>query len=213
MPTARRRVMLGLLLAVAGLASATPAVARDAAESRLPPSARKDLVALFAPKVKPFGLRVTRAALVNPAQERDPRGTHLALYVEPTGDYTPEDYLEGTVEVTRVFLPSVFRRWKGLQSFDVCQEPAPVDDDGASPPPETQVFATRAGAKLVDWKTVDVATMIRLSEEEARRTGTDRNARFSVYVAEHLRDTPEFRRVAGTTDTTVPATPSGREYG
>jgi hypothetical protein len=61
------------------------AAAATSSSSRLPPSARKDLVAIFAEKVEPFGLRVTRAALVNPKQERDPSGTHLAIYVEPTG--------------------------------------------------------------------------------------------------------------------------------
>jgi hypothetical protein len=211
---ARRVVALALLLALAGITSGTAGGGRaDAAASSLPPSARRDLVVIFGPKVKPFGLRLTRAALVNPAQERDPRGTHLALYVEPTAEYSSQDYVDGIVEVTRVFLPSVFRRWKGLQSFDVCQEPAPVDDDRAAPPPETQVFATRAGARLVDWKTLDVATMIRVSEEEATTTGTDGDARFSVFVAEHLRDTPAYRRVAGTTATTAPAAPSVREYG
>src|SRR5947209_19014383 len=87
-----------------GLAGAQP--------SSLPPAARKDLVAIFDKKVKRFGLRVTRAALVNPAQERDPAGTHLAIYVEPTGEYTVDDYLQGTVDVSKVFLPYVFDRWK-----------------------------------------------------------------------------------------------------
>ena len=64
--------------------SATATVAR--ADRALPPSARKDLVAIFGPQVRKFGLRITRAALVDTKQERNPRGTHLAIYVEPIGE-------------------------------------------------------------------------------------------------------------------------------
>ena len=160
MRATRLAVWLVLALALVGASGVASAAAAD---SSLPPASRKELVAIFAKKVKPFGLRVTRAALVNPAQERDPKGTHLAIYVEPTGEYTIDDYLDGTVTVSKVFLPYVFERWKGLKSFDVCQEPRPAVDDRPTPAPETQVYATRTGSKLVDWKTVDVATMIHTS--------------------------------------------------
>ncbi len=145
---ARLVAALVLVTAVAVAASGLLTDAAGASESStsLPPSARKDLVAIFAKQVKPFGLRVTRAALVNPQQERDAKGTHLAIYVEPTGDYTPQNYIDGTVAVSKVFLPYVFTRWKGLKSFDVCQEPRPAVDDRPVPEPETQVYATRRGA-------------------------------------------------------------------
>src|SRR5690242_5825251 len=107
-----RLAALGLLLALALVTSGIGAASADSGASSLPPSARQDLVAIFEKKVRRFGLRVTRAALVNPAQERDPKGTHLAIYVEPTGEYTIDDYLEGTVDVSKVFLPYVFERWK-----------------------------------------------------------------------------------------------------
>jgi hypothetical protein len=213
------RLAAGLLLL---LALALPAVLTTPAgavePASLPPSARKDLVAIFEQKVKPFGLRVTRAALVNPAtQKRNPNGTHLAIYVEPTGDYSIEDYLDGTVDVTKVFLPYVFNRWKSLKSFDVCQEPRPAVDSRAVPAPETQVYATRAGNKLVDWKTVDVATMIRTSQEEAAATPTNGDPRFSLFVAKHLQITPAYQQMAGTaattTPTSTPAAPTVRDYG
>ena len=213
------RFPAGLFLLVAlALASAMPVAASAAARSQsLPPVARKDLVAIFERKVQPFGLRVTRAALVNSKQERDPEGTHLAIYVEPTGDYTVDDYLDGTVDVTKVFLPYVFNRWKGLKSFDLCQEPRPAVDPRKVPAPETQVYATRAGNELVDWKTVDVATMIRTSREEAAATPTNGNPRFFLFVAKHLQITPQFQQVAGTTATTTPAStpaaPTVRNYG
>jgi hypothetical protein len=212
---ARLAAALVVLVAIGG-GTLAPAGA-GAADASLPPSARKDLVAIFEKKVKPFGLRVTRAALVNPAQERDPKGTHLAIYVEPTGDYTPQDYIDGTVDVTKVFLPYVFTRWKGLKSFDVCQEPRPAVDDRPTPAPETQVYATRAGSKLVDWKTVDVAAMIQTSQEQAAATPTNGDVPFSLFVAKHLQITPAYQAVAGTAATTTPAStpaaPTVRDYG
>jgi hypothetical protein len=215
------RLAAGLLVVAALAAPAavvpTPATAAvgsaHAGDDSLPPAARKDLVAIFAKKVKPLGLRVTRAALVNPSEERDPEGTHLAIYVEPTGDYSIDAYLQGTVDVSKVFLPYVFRRWKDLRSFDVCQEPRPAVDPRPVPAPETQVYATRAGSKLVDWKTVDVATMIRTSREESAAAGTQRLPRFSVFVAEHIQITPAYQQVAGTAAATTPDTPTVRDYG
>jgi hypothetical protein len=207
---------LVLLAALALPATVVPAVASASASGReasLPPASRKDLVAIFEKKVEPLGLRVTRAALVNPAQVRDPLGTHLAIYVEPTGAYTTDDYLDGTVKVSKVFLPYVFERWKDLRSFDVCQEPHPDVDPRPEPAPETQVFATRAGAKLVDWKTVDVATMIQESRAESAAAGTKRSLRFSVFVAKHIQITPGYQQVAGTAATTAPASPTVRDYG
>jgi hypothetical protein len=219
----RRGAALGLLLALAvlslaGLSLAVPAAGVTAAgaserASSLPPASRKELVAIFDEKVKPLGLRVTRAALVNPAQVRDPKGTHLAIYVEPTGEYTPGDYIDGTVDVSKVFLPYVFTRWKGLRSFDVCQEPHPEIDPRPTPAPETQVYASRAGSKLVDWKTVDVATMIRTSRQEAAATNTGETARFTLFVTRHLQNTPAYQAVAGTAATTTPEQPTVRDYG
>ncbi len=211
------RLATGLALVIAlGVLGAlvVPATATVAAErNSLPPSTRKALVAIFDPKVKPFGLRVTRAALVNPKQERDAHGTHLAIYVEPTGDRTPQDYIDGTVDVTKVFMPFVFRQWKGLKSFDVCQEPRPAVDPRPVPAPETQFFATRAGSALVDWKTVDVATMIHASRVEAAAAGTQRSVRFSLFVTQHLQNTPAYQQAAGTDATTTSESPTLRDYG
>jgi hypothetical protein len=209
------RLAAGLvaLLALAVVGSGVPLAAAAQTQRSQPPSSRKALVAIFEKKMEPFGLRVTRAALVDSLQKRDPKGTHLAIYVEPTGEYTPQQYIDGTLDVSKVFLPYVFTRWKGLESFDVCQEPRPVVDDRVAPAPETQVYATRAGSKLVDWKTADVATMIRTSQEEAAATATHDDVRFSVFVAKHLQNTPAYQQVAGTAATTTPTSPAVRDYG
>jgi hypothetical protein len=166
-------------------ASGIPPAAASARGSSLPPSSRRELAAIFDKKANPFGLRVTRAAPVNLEQERDPKGTHLAIHVEPTGDDTPLDDIDGTVDGSRVFLPSVFKRWKGLKWF---------------------------GSELVDWNTADVATMIRTSQEEAAATPTNGNVRFSVYVAKHLENTPAYEAFVGTS-TTTPASPTVRDHG
>ncbi len=71
-------------------------------------------------------MHITRAALVDAENRRSATGTHLAVYVEPDGAYSPTAYLAGTATVSRVFLPFVFDRWPGLRSFDVCQEPRRV---------------------------------------------------------------------------------------
>ncbi len=192
--------------------SATATVAR--ADGSLPPSARKDLAAIFGPQVRKFGLRITRAALVDTKQERNPRGTHLAIYVEPIGEYTPQDYVDGTVSVTRVFLPSVFTRWKGLRSFDVCQEPRPAVDDREAPPPETQVFATRAGSRMVDWSEVDVATLKATSDREDAAAGKERAVAFSLYVTAHLKATPAYQVAVGTVgEPSSSAPPTTHAYG
>jgi hypothetical protein len=197
------------------LVAPASAARADGGSRSLPPAGRKDLVAIFEKKVAPMGLRVTRAALVNLYGERDPKGSHLAIYVEPTGAYTPDDYLAGTVTVSRVFLPSVFQRWKDLKSFDVCQEPRPEVDDRAVPAPETQVYATRAGVKLVDWPTANLSTMIETSRTEADDAGTGRPVRFSLLVTKHLQNVPTYQAAVGTTtatDTTSPR-PTVRDYG
>ena len=61
-----------LLLAPIALLSGT-ADSATAARGSLPPSARKDLVAIFGQQVRELVLCVTRAALVDRMQERNPQ--------------------------------------------------------------------------------------------------------------------------------------------
>jgi hypothetical protein len=183
-------MVLGITLA---LAVATPTTASAAGGGALPPARRAALVKIFGPEVEPLGLRITRAALVNPATDRrTARGAHLALYVEPTGAYSDDAYLAGTVDVTRVFLPSVFRRWPGLRSFDVCQEPSPAVDDRPEPPPETQVFVLRRGLDLVDWGATDLAQLMVVSAHAAD-TARGGHVPFSLYVADRLQASPAYQ--------------------
>jgi hypothetical protein len=209
--TRLRRRWGALLVPAALVLTPVAALAAERAERSLPPSVRKDLVAVFDPKLRPFGLRVTRAALVDARNHRDQHGTHLAIYVEPTATYTAQDYLDGTVDVTRVFLPYVFTRWKGLRSFDVCQEPSPAVDDRPEPAPETQVFASRAGSRAIDWSTADLATLV--ARSEAAAADATRPVAFSVFVAAHLRETPAYRAAVGTAGASTSAPSTTPRYG
>jgi hypothetical protein len=193
-PTRRILVLATLAVAVA----LTPAGAGAGAETqdrnrRLPPSSRTALVKLLGPRVEPLGLHVTRAALVDAENRRSPTGTHLAVYVEPDGPYTPTEYLAGTITVSRVFLPFVFDRWPGLRSFDVCQEPVTsVDDRSEPPPPETQVFVRRRGAGGVDWEHADLAALLAESDRAASEAGDSRPVALTLFVAEDLQRAPEY---------------------
>ena len=130
----------------------------DGDDSGLPPRDKASLSAPFEGELADLGLRITRAALVDPETGLPSRGaTHLAVYVEPTGDYSTDDFAEGVVTVSRVFLPSAFERWPGLTSFDVCQEPLPEVDDALQPAPKTQIAVSRAEADDFDWAGADLA--------------------------------------------------------
>jgi hypothetical protein len=216
----RRWVLVGLgalvaptMLLLPSIALLTPNTDSAAAQTPvgagpLPPSDRGSLVAIFEPKVEKLGLRITRASLMNAQEQRSKSGTHLTIYVEPTGTYTTQNYIDGAVDVTRVFLSYVFTRWKGLLTFDVCQEPPPAVDSSLSPPSETLVYADRAGTKKIDWRKVDVADLVRRSNKEVVAAGSRQDAGFSLYIAPHIQKTPEYQHSVGVTpvDLTLPPT-------
>src|SRR5262249_52760028 len=137
-------------LSITGVAGASYGATSN---SGLPPARRSELIKLFRADVKPLGLRVQRGMLENIATDtEDPNGTHLALYVAPRSTaYSDADYVRSFTKLVHQIVPGVFDRWKGLQSFDICQEPA--DDSRAEPPPVTQVFVTRSGLdRVANWR-------------------------------------------------------------
>lgn len=127
----------------------------DASDVRpLPPNDPTTLAQIYDPLLEPMGLRITRGALVDRADggyEVTDDGTHLALYVEPTGEYTDDDYLAGVWDVAALLTPDVFARFTDLVSYDVCQEPHPNEDDRPEPPPVSQLDITRDAAGQIDW--------------------------------------------------------------
>ena len=180
------------VLVLASVLAAAGGGASGATNEALPPSSRKELVKLFRARLEPFGLRITRAALVDATNHRSAQGTHLALYVEPTRKYSDDDYLDGVSTVSRLFLPSVFREWPGLRSFDICQEPTPAEDNRAEPPPETQVFVLKQGLDRVNWRSADLADLLTASAHARLDRGRARTE-LSVFVALHLRNRARYQ--------------------
>jgi len=136
----------------------------------LPPAGALDLEPIYGAALADLGLQLTdRGGLIDRSDggyEPSASGHHLALYVEPIGDRTVAEYINGIRDVAVVF-GDVFERWPSLASFDVCQEP--VEDDGdptTEPLPVTQIEATREQASTFDWATTSVADIVRASREE-----------------------------------------------
>lgn len=153
----------------------------------LPPNDEAALARIFDEELDALGLRFTRGALIDVGgggYEASDSGTHLAVYVEPTGDYAAADYADGVVASARVFLPVVFERWPGLETFDVCQEPLPVRDDRETPPPVTQLNLTEGEASDIDWETVTLADLLARNQPE-------RDA-YRMYVTPSLLEDPAF---------------------
>jgi hypothetical protein len=132
-------------------------------EQELPPNDVGTLRRLYDPVFETMGLRLTRAALVDVSAggyEPSDDGTHLALYVEPTGAYSEDDFAAGLWTVSALVTPDVFARWSGLESYDICQEPLPGVDDRPEPFPVTQINITRDDAATIDWDNGDLVELL-----------------------------------------------------
>lgn len=135
----------------------------------LPPAGALDLEPIYGEALADLGLVLTdRGGLIDRSAggyEPSATGAHLALYVEPIGERTPAEYVEGIRTVAVVFA-DVFDRWPGLETYDVCQEPLPEDDDRDEPLPVTQIELTKAENAAIDWATVTAADLVRLAQAE-----------------------------------------------
>jgi hypothetical protein len=162
---------------------------------RLPPADRDTLARIFDPMLEELGLRTTRARLQSLRDyEETPRGRHLAIYVEPIDDsFTNADYVSAYTELAQVFLPLVFNRWKGLKSFDVCQEPLNSLDPREEPPPLTQILVSRKGVRFVKWRHVTLTELLSVSDANAESEAEDGDPRdFHVYFHAQLDSEPEL---------------------
>ncbi|HEX6311128.1 MAG TPA: hypothetical protein VF152_05845 [Acidimicrobiia bacterium] len=182
---------LGLLAACSDDSGSGPEGSGSERAERLPPNDFDQLAEMFDPELAPLGLRLTRGALVDTdgGYEVSDTGRHLAVYVEPVGDYTPADYVDGIVTTAQVFLPDVFERWDRLETFDVCQEPLPSDDDREEPPPVTQLYVARADAAAVEWETTTLPELVAAT--------TPSSPSFRLYVAPAIASDPAYLEAAG----------------
>lgn len=157
-----------------------------------PPNDPTGLAELINPLVEPLGLVFTRGSLNDTSAggyEPSDTGNHLALYVEPIGEYTDEDYINGLYTVAAAATPFVFETFGALTSYDICQEPRPEDDSSPVPPPATQVNIEREAAESYDWENGDLESMLR----HAFEVGGDS---FAIIVAPPLDSVPLFADLA-----------------
>ncbi|MBM3660356.1 MAG: hypothetical protein FJW95_12770 [Actinobacteria bacterium] len=199
-------VALAVLVAIgASVLVAAPVRPAHAAGPDLPPPQLAKLQKRYNPVVKPLGFRISRGMLQSlETYEEDPEGTHLALYVEPIEPgFSDARYLKTFTTLTRKFVPRVFDKWKGLESFDICQEP--VDDPREVPPPYTQIFVTRDALDRVgNWKTANLTALLAASPR-VRSVA----AGYYVYFAPELRDEPAFVAAAAKAGWTTGSTAFG----
>ena len=212
---ARRRRLLGI--AAAGALACTAVVGCSSGSggggsaNALPPNHKAAIERFFKPALERLGVRLTRGALVDLRTAKpSATGTHLAVYVEPTGDYTPEDYARGTVKTLRAFLPAAFELWGGLKSFDLCQEPLPATDARPEPPPVTKVELTRSASRRMRWDNLGLVRLL----TDAKRLGS---SELSVYAKPDVRlsgfyqdATMKANAQVPTTTTPAPTSPSYR---
>src|SRR6478672_619376 len=93
--------------------------------------------------------------------------------------------------ITRVFVPMVFDRWKGLESFDICQEP--VNDPRDEPPPVTQIYVNRSALDRVgSWKKATLPDLLAASPKDRRQRGAD----YYVYFDNDVLQDPKFQKAA-----------------
>lgn len=185
------RQLVTSFVVVAALGSALPASAATP-DRRLPPSTYEELTEIFEGKVRDLGFTTTRALLQNlDTYARDPNGVHLAIYLEPIDtEFTDAEYVARFADVARVFLPLVYKRWKGLKSFDVCLEPLQSEDGSEAPPPITQLIVTRRGVRTLNWRKATLAEIL-VAADKYRAT-EEADADVYVYFDDRLDTVPEL---------------------
>lgn len=159
------------MLLAAALALGGAACGDDAPTTADRPADLDSVRAVFADELADLGLRLTDrgGVLERDGYVESPTGTHLALYVAPTGAYSEDDYAEGILTTARLLAPEIFSRWSALQSFDVCQEQPGTKTIGGEPDlaPFTQLDMTEERVQQLDWETLTLAELLAFASEQA----------------------------------------------
>lgn len=148
-------------------------IAPPVLDGSLPPVDSINAAPLFADAFDDLGVELTnRGGLIDRTDgryQKSATGTHYALYVEPTGEYSVDDFVAGLVDLTRATAPFLFERYPDLESYDICQEPNDVDDASQYPPPITQIEFTREQIESVDdWDAFDLDALFALRDSGGR---------------------------------------------
>lgn len=130
----------------------------------LPADGPEAMDAVYGDDLRALGLRVTRSRIVDAGEDGSmlPDANHLAVYVEPVDDLTPEQYLANIPALAKLFLPAVFDRWPEVGTFDVCQEPPSSGGSSTEPRPRSALAITEEQAAGIDWPAVTLEEMVRL---------------------------------------------------
>jgi hypothetical protein len=165
-----RRSLVLLAVIVMGLTACGDDVS-DEATPAARPADLDDVRAVFADGLADLGLRLTDrgGVLERDGYVESSTGTHLALYVAPSGAYSDDEYTDGILATARLLGPEVLRRWAALESFDVCQEqPGTTTVDGEPDlAPYTQLDMTREQVEALDWDTLTLAELLAVASEQA----------------------------------------------
>jgi hypothetical protein len=153
-----------------------------------PPGDEAAIAAMINPLIADLGLRFSYGSLIdrtaNATFEPSPTGDHFAVYVEPINDdYTDAEFIENTWVLAARLTPKLFGQYRGLASWDICQEPRPGENDEARPPPVTQLDIYRDGAEDIDWDNGSLADLIAAARDDESTT---------LRVEQQLQQLPEF---------------------
>ena len=87
----------------------------------------------------------------------------------------------------------IYDRWPGLETYDVCQEPADPDGtQGPEPLPVTQIELTRAESEAIDWDSVTVEDLVRGSLADPPQ--------LALRVSPELAADPAYQAIVGDDD-------------
>lgn len=166
----------------------------------VPPGDEAGLRRTFEPSVEALGLRFSYGSV-----EDFPAGPHLALYLEPTGPTTDQQYLDRLLASTAAIASTVFDAYPDLNSFDICQEPVPTGpDDPIHPKPRTViVLGRRQAATVADWSTATLADLI---------TATRSGVGGEVTVDDPIAALPDYASALAEADRRRPAGTSTTGY-
>lgn len=177
------------LLAAAVLALGSASCGDDAPASADRPADLDAVRAVFDEELADLGLRLTDrgGVLARDGYVESPTGTHLALYVAPTGAYSEDDYAEGILTTARLLAPEIFSRWSALESFDVCQEQPGTSTSSGEPDlaPFTQLDMSEERVQQLDWETLSLAELLAFASEQAGEG-------IRLYVADPIQESAAF---------------------